>query len=134
MNDGTHSYYHAVKRYDFYFTVVSSVFMAICATLFVSEDVPPVDFIRSSLKPFYAAIDKLHRPAEYVRNFAVFCLVYARSLVLNFGIFTVDFCYLHQLSSASSGCDNIQLCLLGLLGFIDPYLQTPSHITVQQTP
>lgn len=62
-----------------------------CVCGFAAEDVPPVDLTRKSLKPFYPATDKLHRPTVFVRNFATFFLAYARSLILIFGIFTVDF-------------------------------------------
>jgi hypothetical protein len=86
----------------FYFTFVSSVSVQIRG--FAAEDVPAVDVVSRSLKPFYPAIDKLHRPALYIRNFAVCCLVYARSLILIFGIFTVGFCYLRQPSSTSNVC------------------------------
>jgi hypothetical protein len=42
--------------------------LCICCCSFSSSDV-----IRRSLKPFYPAIDKLHRPTKSVRNFAVCC-------------------------------------------------------------
>jgi len=76
--------------------------VSVAVLAFAAEHVPPVVLMRRSIKPFYAAIDKLHRPTVYVRKFAVCCLVYARSLILIFGTFTVGFCYLHQPSSTSS--------------------------------